>query len=142
MAADRIELADLHRLDHELRRELPGSQDWNSSPAQFAQATVASPFFDPATSLVAVHDNGEHAGLVRIQGARRQPRLLLLGVRPAHRRRGLARALLAAAFAPLHERGVATVAAEADLTNTPALRLLESLAAERTGRAIELVRRP
>jgi GNAT superfamily N-acetyltransferase len=148
VSADKVELAGLQQLDHELRREVAGSQTWSSPLEEFERATVASPFFDPATSLVALHHpdagavDAQLAGLVRIQGARRQPRLLLLGVRPGHRRHGVARALLAAALGPLHERGVASVAAEADLTAGPAQTLLRSLGSTRTGGAIELVHRP
>jgi len=130
----------LRLLDQELRRDVPGYANWVNRPAEFHALTFANRFFDPATCLVAIHGN-EYAGLVRIHGLPRQPRLGLVGVRPAYRRRGLARVLLAAALRPLHERGVSTVSAEADEGDPAARTLLRSIGAMRTGGAIELVHR-
>jgi ribosomal protein S18 acetylase RimI-like enzyme len=62
---------------------------------------------------------------------------------PSHRRRGLARVLLARAFRVLHEDGKREVSAESDETNTASVALLASLGARRTAGIIELVwRRP
>jgi GNAT superfamily N-acetyltransferase len=128
----------LRLLDQQLRRDVPGYAGWVNRPAEFHQLTYQNRFFDPATNLVAVQEN-EYVALVRIIGLPRQPRLGLVGVLPPFRRRGLARALLAAAMRPLHERGVTTVSAEADESDPAARELLRGIGAMRTGGAIELV---
>jgi len=117
------------------------ASDWINDPQEFHDYTFAERLFDPATYLVAVDDAREaFAGLVRVVVPGR-PRLGLIAVTSAYRRRGLARGLLAAAFAPLHERGIAHVAAEADANNTAAIELLEQIGSQRTGASIELIHR-
>lgn len=69
------------------------------------------------------------------------PRLGLVAVLAQYRRRGLARALLAPPLAVLHHRGKHDVFAEVDHTNVASVSLISGLGAERTGGAIELVRR-
>jgi GNAT superfamily N-acetyltransferase len=140
LGADRVDEDRLRALDQTLRQDVPGYVGWINRPAQFHQMTFENRWFDPTTYLVAVHE-GEYVGLVRILGLRRQPRLGLIGVLPAFRRRGLARALLAAALRPLHERGIATVSAEADESDPASRALFREIGAVRTGGAIELVRR-
>ena len=140
VAADRVDFGRLHALDDRLRQDVPGARGWTSTPQAFRDATFDPRSFDPATYLVAVHDaTGDLAGLARIWRGHRVPRLRLVGVLPAHRRRGVARALLAAAFEPLHARGIAEVTAEADAADAPAQALLAALGARRTGGVIELV---
>jgi ribosomal protein S18 acetylase RimI-like enzyme len=139
----RVDRADEDRvrlLDQRLRQDVPGYDGWVNTPADFHRWIVEHRVYDPTTYLIAVHA-GEYAGLIRI-GRSRRPRLGLVGVLPADRRRGLARALLAAAFRPLHERGVARVLAEVDETNLAAKDLLLGIGAHRTGGAVELVRPP
>ena len=111
-----------------------------NTPEDFHRLRYENRFFDPTTYLVAVHDD-EYVGMVRIAPLPRQPRLGLVGVLPAFRRRGLARALLTAAFLPLRERGFTEVSAEVDESNSAAQALLRGLGARRTGGAIELVHR-
>ena len=90
---------------------------------------------------MAVDDACERfAGLVRVGTNPRRSRLGLVGVTAPYRRRGLARALLAGAFSPLHERGVRTVAAEVDVTNTACMALLTGIGAEPVGETVELIR--
>ena len=62
-------------------------------------------------------------------------------MRRPYRRRGLATALLHAAFRPLAARGFTQVTAEADVTNGPSRTLLAHFGARRTGGTVEL-RRP
>lgn len=69
------------------------------------------------------------------------PRLGLIAVLAAHRRRGLARALLGLAFSVLSERGQSEVTAEVDGMNVASTTLLTGLGARRTGGLGELVRR-
>ena len=142
VAADRGDFGRLHALDDRVRQDVPGARGWASTPQAFRDATFDPRSFDPATYLVAVHDaTGDLAGLVRIWRGHHVPRLRLVGVLPAHRRRGVARALLAAAFEPLHARGIAEVTAEADAADVPAQALLAALGARRTGGVLELVHR-
>ncbi len=140
VGADRVDEDRLRQLDQTLRQDVPGYAGWVNQPEEFHQLTFENRWFDPATYLIAVYQS-EYVGLVRILGLPRQPRLGLVGVLPEYRRRGLARALLAAALRPLHERGVSTVSAEADESNLASRALLGGIGAVRTGGAIELVRR-
>jgi ribosomal protein S18 acetylase RimI-like enzyme len=137
--ADEKESDRLARLDERLRQDVPGSDGWVNDPEEFREYTFDE-HFDPRLHLVA-GVGGEYAGLVRVWRGNRVPRLGLIAVLRWHRRRGLARALLHAAFTPLAERGIELVSAEADVTNTPSQALLASLGARRTGGSVEL-RRP
>jgi ribosomal protein S18 acetylase RimI-like enzyme len=141
LSADRVDEDRLRCLDQELRQDVPGYAGWVNQPEEFHRMTFESRFFDPAINLVAVHES-EYVALIRTYGLPRQPRVGLIGVLPAFRRRGLARALLAGAFHPLHERGVTSVSAEADQSDPAARNLLKGVGAVRTGGAIELVWRP
>jgi len=136
--ADEKESDRLARLDERLRQDVPGSDGWVNDPEEF-RAYAFDEHFDPRLYLVAVV-GGEYAGLVRVWRGTRVPRLGLVAVLRWHRRRGLARALLHAAFTPLAERGVELVSAEADAANGPSQALLASLGARRTGGAVELRR--
>jgi len=69
------------------------------------------------------------------------PSLGMIGVLPAYQRKGLAWALIAQAFRPLHERGATLVTAEADATNDASNALLRSLGGQVTAGSLEL-RRP
>ncbi|MGH8959934.1 MAG: GNAT family N-acetyltransferase [Jatrophihabitantaceae bacterium] len=141
LAADVVDEALLRRLDDELRTDVPGAQGWRNDPEEFAQYTFGSRQFDPATYLVAVDDTAAaFAGLVRVWNIPTIPRLGLIGVTRAYRRRGLARVLLGAAFAALHERGVAFVDAEVDGANAASIALLTGIGAVPTGANLELIR--
>lgn len=139
-AAD-CDVQRLMRLDDALRQDVPGTDGWVNELESFRDYTFGAPQFDPALYLVAVARDDRYAGLVRLWPANRVPRLGLIGVLRWYRRRGLASALLQAAFRPLAERGVTQVSAEADATDVASVTLLTGLGAERTGGAIEL-RRP
>jgi ribosomal protein S18 acetylase RimI-like enzyme len=138
VSADEKESDRLARLDERLRQDVPGTDGWVNDPAEFRDYTFHE-HFDPRLYLVAVVD-GEYAGLVRVWRGTRVPRLGLVGVLRWHRRRGVARALLHAAFTPLAERGIELVSAEADATNGPSQALLATLGARRTGGSVELRR--
>lgn len=141
ISADAADEGRLRALDETLRADVPGSDGWVNDPDQFHEYTFDPRHFDPATYLLAVHDSsGQYAGLARVWNDPDHPRLGLIGVVSSHRRRGLARALLAAAFRPLHARGITHVTAEADITNEPSTALLNRIGARRTGGTIELLR--
>ena len=142
LAADAVDETELRLLDDTLRADVPGSDGWLNDPQEFREHSFNERYFDPATYLVALDDAvPAFAGLVRVMVLPRRPRLGLVGVSSAYRRRGLARALLAAAFAALHDRGFTHVGAEVDATNTASIRLLEQIGGQRTGASVVLVRR-
>jgi ribosomal protein S18 acetylase RimI-like enzyme len=131
----------LMALDDALRDEVPGAEGWESDETSFREQTYDSPYFDPETYLVALAPDNSYAALVRIwNGPRPLPRLGLIGVLPAHRRHGLARALLSAAFNVLADRGAPLAIAEADDSNTASLALLRTFGATETGAELELAR--
>lgn len=134
--ADRV-----RELDDTLRQDVPGAEGWRNDPEEFRRQTFEHPEFDPATYLIAVADDGAYAGLVRVWIRIVGPRLGLIAVLPAYRRRGLARALLAQAFGVVHERGQLEAACEVDVTNVASNTLMAGLGARRTGGNVELVRR-
>jgi ribosomal protein S18 acetylase RimI-like enzyme len=144
VTADQTELVPLMALDCELRADIPGSEGWQPDPAWFREETYDSPFFDPLAYRVALDAGGRYVGLARIWKrlpSRRYRRLGSVGVLAAHRRRGLARALIAQALAPLADDGETCVTAEADTTNAASDALLRGFGATVTGGTIEL-RRP
>jgi ribosomal protein S18 acetylase RimI-like enzyme len=131
----------LRLLDDDLRQDVPGSDGWRWEAAGFREETHRWQF-DPALYLVAVEQgSGRYAGLVRVWSHPRRTRLMLVGVRPEYRRRGLARALLAAVFGELEARGVAEVVAEVHDTNEASLALLTGLGARRTGGSVWMLRK-
>lgn len=127
----------LRELDDTLRQDVPGSVGWHSTPEEFA-GQLDGPDFDPTTYLVAVDAAGAYAGIVRVW--RYQQRLGFIGVLAEHRHQGLARGLIARAFAVLRDRGIAEVTAEADVTNIPSTTLLRSLGSTVVGAQLELTR--
>ena len=141
ISATEVGLEPLMALDCALREDVPGSAGWQPDPVWFRQETFDSPFFDPEAYLVAV-DGAAYVGLVRIwNGPNPLPRLGMIAVLPAYRRRGLARALIGQAFTALHARGVPEVTAEVDATNTASNTLMAGLGGTVTGSDVEL-RRP
>ncbi|NUP34741.1 MAG: GNAT family N-acetyltransferase [Streptomycetaceae bacterium] len=141
VSAAEIRPAELMMLDCALREDVPGSAGWQPDLQWFLEETYQSPYFDPATYLVA-RDGNALAGLARVwNGPQPVPRLGLVALLPAYRRRGLAKSLLAAVFEPLATRGVLSVRAEADVTNVPSVALLTSLGGKVVGGTVEMVRR-
>ncbi|MGY0230598.1 GNAT family N-acetyltransferase [Longispora urticae] len=150
---------ELMELDCALREDVPGAAGWRPDPVWFREETWESPFFRPEYYLVAVADRDPGAardagavggalagrdlvGLVRVwDGPRPLPRLGMVGVLPAYRRKGLALALVGAVFRALHARGVAEVACEVDETNTGSNALFTGLGGRVVGGEVEL-RRP
>jgi len=131
---------DLRLLDEALRADVPGNDGWVWDPGDF-HAETFSDDFDPATYLVAADiSGGTYIGLVRIWVGPGMPRLGLVAVLAPYRRRDVARALLARAFAVLHERGQAEVSAEIDDTNTASLALLGGIGARRRNGTVEFVK--
>jgi ribosomal protein S18 acetylase RimI-like enzyme len=140
VSADQVAVEPLARLDADLRADVPGTAGWTVDVDFFRAQTYDSPYYDPSTYRVAL-DRNAPVGLARVwRGPQPAPRLGLVAVLPAYRRRGLARALLAAAFGPLVERGERVVTAEVDTTNIASNALLTSLGGRVTGESVELFR--
>lgn len=119
-----------------LRPRLPSSCRRHPSVAGTSCRRASS-----STYLIAVErESGDDAGLVRVWNNPTRPRLGLIAVLPRHRRRGLARALLARAFDVLAARGESAVSAEVDDGNLASTSLLKAVGAGRVGGSIELVR--
>ncbi len=142
VSADEVGDASLRLLDDELRQDVPGTDGWQWGEAAFREETYEATEFDPTTYLVALEEaTGRYVGIVRVWMKQPTPRLGFIGVLPSHRRRGIARALLAEVFARLDERGFHEVSTEIDETNTASRALLEGLGARPTGTSVELIRR-
>jgi ribosomal protein S18 acetylase RimI-like enzyme len=77
--------------------------------------------------FIAGHFEGAVCVLVAANGRRRWGRLYSLAVDPQYRKQGVARRLLAAAFAWLREQGVTTVRAEVKSANGAARHLYADL---------------
>jgi ribosomal protein S18 acetylase RimI-like enzyme len=143
-AADADE-ARLMRLDDALRQDVPGTDGWRwPEAADFREATFRDGAYDPATYLVAVADTpGEYVGLARVWWKLTSPRLGMIAVLPAYRRRGIARALLAEVLAVVHERGQPEVFTEVDDRNVASRSLMRSIGARSVPGHVHLeLRRP
>jgi ribosomal protein S18 acetylase RimI-like enzyme len=132
--ADRVALDAMARLEGDLRGGVV-DLDW------FRREMVDSPYFDPLTYRVAL-DGDRAVGMARVWlGPRPRPHLGAIGVLPGYRRRGVGRTLLAAALAPLAERGVPVVTAVAESADPASAALFAAAGGEVTGGWIEM-RRP
>jgi RimJ/RimL family protein N-acetyltransferase len=139
VTADEVDLDRLRLLDDALRQDVPGTDGWRWDEAGFREEFDDA--YDPSTYLVAIADDGEYVGLVRVWHKADGARLGMIGVLPRSRRRGLARSLLARVFAVLHERGAREVSTEIDDENMASKALLLPLGARRVGGTVELIRR-
>ena len=127
------EEAPLSELDSAIRAEVVG---WEDMPAELLGPGVV----DPSLYTVATRA-GRYVGLVRVTQVRRLPRIGLIAVRAAERRRGVARALLGHALGSLYEQGIPTASAELNESNVAALALFDGFGAQRVGSNLELVLR-
>jgi ribosomal protein S18 acetylase RimI-like enzyme len=135
-AFSRAEETRLRALDRTIRDEIEGGPGWSDMPAEILAASV----LDPSKYAVAA-DAGDYVGLLRIATLTRRPRIGLIAVRADHRRRGVARALLAHTLDALHHVGKDTASAEITESNVAATTLFEGIGARRTGSNLELVLR-
>jgi ribosomal protein S18 acetylase RimI-like enzyme len=135
-AFGRAEQAPLRALDRAIRDEVKAGPGWQDMPAE----VLAHPALDPSKYAVAAV-SGQYVGLLRVATVTRLPRIGLIAVRTDHRRRGVARALLAHALGALHRFGKETASAEVTESNVAATALFEGIGARRTGSNLELVLR-
>jgi GNAT superfamily N-acetyltransferase len=121
--------------------EVEATVGWDSMPAEVPARPDGTPLLDPSKYAVAAQAD-RYTGLIRVAGRiTRQPRIGLLAVRSDHRRRGIARALLAHVLGSLHRSGVGTACAEVHESNEAAPALCESTGARRVNSNLELVLR-
>lgn len=138
--ADTVEEEHLRLLDDLLRQDVPGTDGWRWTPEGFREETYESSEFDPATYLVALDESGNGIGVGRVWMRPDQPRLGLIAVRSDWRRKGVARALLAAVLTAVRERDVPEVVTGVDETNTASRQLLYGFGGETLAVSLELVR--
>jgi ribosomal protein S18 acetylase RimI-like enzyme len=135
-AGSRADEARLRALDRAIRDEIEAGPGWHDMPVEIP----AGPVFDPSKYTVAAR-SGQYVGLLRVATVTRLPRIGLIAVRAGHRRRGIARALLAHALGALHRIGKETASVEVTEANLAATALFEAIGARRTGSNLELVLR-
>lgn len=138
MSGDDVREAPLRELDRAVRAEVGSTVGWHTMPAEVLPWQGGTRPLDPSKYTVAVRD-GRYVGLVRVATQTRRPRIGLVAVLTAERRRGIARALLDDVLGRLHSVGTEAATAEVDESNTAALALLGGIGAERTGRSLELI---
>ncbi|GLY69304.1 GNAT family N-acetyltransferase [Amycolatopsis taiwanensis] len=129
----------LRELDRIVRAEVEATVGWAEMPAEVLPRPAGDTIVDPSKYAVAA-EGGEYAGLVRVVEVTRLPRIGLVAVRAARRRRGIARALLTHTLGVLHHAGIETATAEVNEANEAATALFESLGAWRANSTLELVR--
>lgn len=140
VTADRVDERRLRLLDDLLRQDVPGTEGWKWSVAGFREETYESPDFDPAAYLVALDERMDGIAIARVWMRPGRPRLGLIGVRADWRRRGVARALLAAVLIAVRERGLSVVGTDVAEINTASRQLLSGFAARTVGASLELSR--
>ncbi|SDS93110.1 GNAT family N-acetyltransferase [Actinoplanes derwentensis] len=118
----------------ELDGVVRGEVSWPDMPAE----VLVRPVWDVSKFAVAAAGDG-YVGLLRVAMVTRRPRIGLVAVRSSHRRRGVARALLAHTLGALHVVGKESVAAEVVESNVAATALLEGAGGRRSGSNLELV---
>ncbi len=138
--ADRVEAEGLRVLDDLLRQDVPGTDGWKWSQDGFREQTYESSGFDPATYLVALDQRERGIGIARVWMRPDQPYLGLIGVRSDWRRKGVARALLAAVLTAVRERDARDVGTEVDEANAASRGLLSGFGGRTVGASLELVR--
>ncbi|WP_027344592.1 GNAT family N-acetyltransferase [Hamadaea tsunoensis] len=130
----------LHALDSAIHDEIEATVGWHTMPAEVLSGPDGRLRPRPANYAVAVAA-GHYVGLVRVTPLPRQPRIGLIAVRSDHRRRGIARLLLAEVLGWAHQRGNTTASADVHQSNSAAIALFEGAGATRTSSNLELVLR-
>lgn len=114
---DRCDLARVVELDNVVRADIPGTESWHGSVADFT-ASMSDDEFDAELYLIAEHAvTGGYDGLIRVWNRTPYPRIGCLGVRTTWRRTRLPVALMSAVAAVLIQRGVTQVITETDTLN-------------------------
>jgi len=132
--ADEVSLRALYNA---LRAEIDATVGWRTMPVEVVPRPEGPTAADLPQFVVAAHGS-EYVGLLRLATVTRQPRIGLLAVRAAHRRRGIGRALLAHTLNDLHRRGTPSAWAEVNEGNAAASALFEGVGAHAAVRNLEL----
>ncbi|WP_406172404.1 GNAT family N-acetyltransferase [Streptomyces sp. NBC_00996] len=133
----------LRELDRTLRTHIQTTHGWQEMPAEVlpvpegTTTTDPSQYATPAKHAVAVR-NGTYAGLIRVTGNPRMPRIGLIAVHPEHQRHGIARTLLTHTLSTLHRNGITTASAEINESNTAATTLFTTIGAQHISTNLEL----
>jgi ribosomal protein S18 acetylase RimI-like enzyme len=130
----------LRALDRVVRAEVGATVGWQDMPAEVLPRPDGDIVVDPSKYAVAARA-GEYVGLLRVTALPRQPRIGLVAVRADHRRRGIARALLAGVLHSLHHNGYDTASAEVHESNAAATALFDGAGGCRASSNLELVLR-
>ncbi|GAB2826414.1 GNAT family N-acetyltransferase [Actinoallomurus bryophytorum] len=137
-AAQEDPLREVYTTIHD---EVDATVGWATMPAEVPALPNGTPPLDPSKYAVAVQAD-RYVGLVRVTGrVTVRPRIGLLAVPSDHRRRGIARALLAHALGSAHRSGVEAASTEVDESNGAAVALFEGVGARRASSNLELVLR-
>jgi GNAT superfamily N-acetyltransferase len=136
-AADEV---PLRALDRRIRDEVGATVGWDLMPVELLARPDGSPLVEPSRYAVAA-ESGRYVGLVRLAPILRQPRIGLIAVLAGHRRRGIARALLAHVLGSLHVSGIASASADVHEANEAAVALFDGVGARRASSNLELVLR-
>jgi ribosomal protein S18 acetylase RimI-like enzyme len=137
--AGRTDERMLRAVDRAVRDEVDAAGGWwRTMPAEVIPRDPDDTIVDPAGYAVAAGPD-RYLGLIRVVRTKR-PRIGLIAVLAAERRRGIGRALLAHALGTLHGAGHDTAWAEAHESNLAACALLDGAGARRVGSNLELVR--
>ncbi|WP_026931983.1 GNAT family N-acetyltransferase [Glycomyces tenuis] len=127
--------------DDLLRQDIPGLWGWQWTAGGWRAEHGSA--YDPALYPVVWDPRTEElAGMARVWSNPVGPRLGLVAVARAFRRRRLGAALLARIGALLAERGFETVTTECDASNLASFALLSAAGGRRVGGTVELVYRP
>lgn len=103
---------------------------WRWTPERVRRAIA-----DPSTNVIAARDAAGLAGFALLQYGDEEAHLLLLGVQPRQRRRGIARAMLAWLESTLRTAGITRVRAEVRLGNAEARAFYGAMGFEEVGQA-------
>lgn len=129
----------VRRFDDEIRADIPGLRGWRSDSGFWADEHATA--YDPAVYPVAWDPEAQRfAGMVRVWLGGSGPRLGLVAAARPYRGRGVAAALLGAAFRVLRERGHTRVVTECDAANPGSKALLEKAGGAVVGGTIEFIR--
>jgi len=103
-------------------------------PRPWGEAAWREELASPFGLYLALEEGGEPVGQIGLKLVGAEAHVMTLAVRPEHRRRGHARALVAAALGLATERGAAEAHLEVRPTNAAALGLYRSLGFVEAGR--------
>jgi GNAT superfamily N-acetyltransferase len=127
-------------LDTTVRQDVPGTDGWRGDREWFREELAEAPPFDPTGYVVAVDDRtGGYVGLCRMWRNREGPRLGLIGVLRRYRATTIASALLRQTLIGAAGWGWETFTTEASVSNRHTHPRLVRIAAERTGRSLQMI---